>query len=363
MKLAGSSSGSVAAAAFILILTQPAAAQSNGISLYQQINNNVVQNILQDVRDQIRGRRVPLPRARLGFAAGGSDFDNRDPFTVRGFDDPFRALAYATAPQEPPAIASGWLYGANMVGGADRSMTSGTSTETWSVTGAFDVTKIGIFAENDALTFMGAGGDASSHQGGLLNVDTSAPSTSGTLAYLRGGFSADLTSFVGWTRSNVSIAAFAPTVIDSSSVSFTGNLQYRFDFPYSVFIEPGMGMTYSEGHTANFGMKISDTTEVHAGARFGTEMKWMTHTIAPTLSVFAYQVVDSSALGVVGPIIPSSAIGYRGSGKIEVIWTPSFSSYLEIHAIGQASGPSKPIAGYSPTQTTGVQAGLRYTWN
>ncbi|PJG54550.1 hypothetical protein CVM73_15115 [Bradyrhizobium forestalis] len=63
-----------------------------------------------------------------------------------------------------------------------------------SVTGAFDVTRIGIFTGSDALTFMGTGGDAWSHQGGLLNVDTSVPSTSATLAYLNGGFSLDLTS-------------------------------------------------------------------------------------------------------------------------------------------------------------------------
>lgn len=359
MRSLGLSCASAIAAAFLLILAQPAAAQSNGISLYQQINNNVVQNILQNVRDQIRRRRPASSPGRLGFVASEFDFDNRDPFAVRSFDDPFGALAYAKAPQKPPAVVSAWLYGANLVGGADRSITSGTATDTSSVTGAFDVTKIGILAEDDALTFIGTGGDAWSHQGGLLNVDTSAPSTSGTLSYLRGGFSADLTSFVGWTRTNVSIAAFAPTVIDGSSVSFTGNLQYRFDFPYSVFIEPGLGMTYSEGLAANFGTKISNTTELHGGARLGTEMKWMTYTVQPTVSVFAYQITDSTGLGAVGPIIPPSAIGYRGSGKIAVVWNPNFSSYLEVHA----SGLARSVAGYNETGTTGVQVGLRYAWN
>jgi len=354
----------VAAAAFTLIVAQPAAAQSAGISRYQEINNNVVQNILQNVRDQLRRQGVVAPSpGRLGFGAGGSDFDNRDPFAVRGFDDPFRALAYAKAPGGVPAVASGWLYGGNVIGGADRSMTAGIMTDTSSVTGAFDVTKIGVFTGDDALTFIGTGGDSWSHQGGLFTVDTSAPSTSVTVSYLRGGLSADLTSFVGWTRSTLSAPGFAPAVIEGSSIGFTGNVQYRFDFPFSVFIEPGIGMTYSEGYTENFGTKLSDTTEVHGGARFGTEMKWMTYTVQPSVSVFAYQITDSSALGVVGPIIPTSAIGYRGSGKIAVIWSPSFSSYLEVHAIGPAGGPSKPIVGYSTTQTTGLQAGLRYTWN
>ncbi|MBR0783832.1 hypothetical protein [Bradyrhizobium iriomotense] len=358
-----SSVSAAAAAAFLLILAQPAAAQSGGISLYQQINNNAVQNLLQSLRDQIRARRPGSPPTRLPFSAGGSDFDARNPFAVTGFDDRFEALAYAKAPAGTPAVASSWLYGANLIGSGERSMTGGIITDTASVTGAFDVTKIGIFNGNDALTFMGTGGDARSHQGGLLNVDTTVPSTSATLAYLNGGFSLDLTSFVGWTRSALSGPVFVPTVIEGSSVGFTGNVQYRIDLPYSVFIEPGIGMTYSEGYTANFGTKLSDTTEVHAGGRLGTEMKWMTYTVQPAVSLFAYQITDSSALGVVGPIFPSSAIGYRGSGKISVVWSANFSSYLEVHATGQASGPSKPIAAYNTTQTTGVQAGLRYTWN
>ncbi|MBB4381967.1 hypothetical protein SAMN05216573_102466 [Bradyrhizobium sp. Rc3b] len=355
---------SVAAAAFTLMVAQPAAAQSGGISIYQEINNNVVQNILQNVRDQLRRRDIVLPSSgRLAFGVGGSDFDNRDPFAARGVDDPFRALAYAKAPGAVPAVASGWLYSGNLIGGVDRSMTAGIVTDTSSVTGAFDVTKIGIFAGDDALTFIGTGGGSWSHQGGLLTVDTTAPSTSVTVAYLRGGLSADLTSFVGWTRSTLSGSGFAPAVIEGNSLGFTGNVQYRFDFPFSVFIEPGIGMTYSEGYSENFGTKISDTTEVHGGARFGTQMRWMDYTVQPSVSLFAYQITDSSALGVVGPIIPTSAIGYRGSGKIAVVWSPSFTSYIEVHAIGPASGPSKPLAGYSPTQTTGVQAGLRYTWN
>ncbi|MET4044887.1 hypothetical protein ABIC03_006616 [Bradyrhizobium sp. RT6a] len=364
MKFGGICSALTAAAASTWISVHPAAAQSGGISIYQEINNNVVQNILQNVRDQLRRQgAVPPSSGRLGFAATGSDFDNRDPFAFRGAEDARQALAYAKAPSTIPDVVSGWLYGGNLIGGIDRSITAGTVTDTSSVTGAFDVTKIGIFTVDDALTFIGTGGGSWSYQGGLLTVDTSAPSTSITVSYLRGGLSADLTSFVGWTRSTLSAPGFLPAVIEGNSLGSTGNVQYRFDFPFSVFIEPGIGMTYSEGYTKNFGTKISDTTEVHGGARFGTQMKWMDYIIQPSLSLFAYQITDSSALGAVGPVIPSSAIGYRGSGKIAVIWSPSFSSYFEVHAIGQTGGPSIPIAGYSPTQTTGFQGGIRYTWN
>ena len=183
---------------------------------------------------------------------------------------------------------------------------------------------------------------------------------SGTLSYSNGGFSADFTSFASWTRSTVHTVP--PVVADGSLLGYTVNAQYRFDLPFSVFIEPTIGVTYTEGYTANFGVKLSDATEMHGGARFGTEMKWMGYTVQPTLSATVNQTVDSSAVGVVGPILPVSVTGFQGSGKITVIWTPNFSSYVEVHATGM-TGPSKPILGYSTTQTTGAQAGLRYQWN
>ena len=349
---------------FFLILAQPAAAQSArstlqsaGSTLQQDIINGVVQNIIQNVRDQIHARLVSPP-GRLGFNADESDFDNRDPFAVHGSPDPFRALGYAKAPAMAPDPGSAWLYGVNVVGAGDRSVTSGIGTYVSTVTGAFDVTKIGIFTSSDALTFIATGSDSWGHQGGLVSVDTSTPSPSGTLSYSNGGFSADFTGFASWTRTAVSIVPFPAAVMEGSLLGYTGNAQYRFDLPYSVFIEPTIGVTYTEGYTANFGAKISDTTEVHGGARFGTEMKWMGYKVQPTLSASVYQIVDSSAVGVVGSIIPSSMIGFRGSGKVTVIWTPSFSSFLEAHASGM-TGASQSNLAFSTTQTTGAQAGLR----
>jgi len=353
---------------FFLILTRPVAAQSGGSTLQsggsalqQNIINGVVQNIIQSVRDQIHGRRLVSPPGRLGFNADESDFDNLDPFAVHGSSDPSRALGYAKAPVMAPDSGSAWLYGANVVGDGDKSVTSGTSTYVSTATGAFDVTKIGIFTASDSLTFIATGSGSWAHQGGFVSVDSSTPATSGTLSYSNGGFSTDFTGFASWTRSTVSIVAF-PAAIEGSLLGYTGNAQYRFDLPYSVFIEPTLGVTYTEGYTANFGAKISDTTEVHGGARFGTEVKWIGYTVQPTLSASVYQTVDSSAVGVAGPIVPPSVIGFRSSGKVTVIWTPSFSSFLEVHAIGM-TGPSKPILGFSTTQTTGAQAGLRYSWN
>ena len=86
-------------------------------------------------------------------------------------------------------------------------------------------------------------------------------------------------------------------------------------------------------------------------------LTWMGFIIQPTLSGAVFKVVDSSAAAI-GVAVPG-ALGGRGSGKINVIWTPNFSSYLEVHGSGSAGTQNMVIPA---TQTYGAQAGLRYTW-
>jgi hypothetical protein len=364
--------------AFMVLLAammQPAFAQSSGGSnVQQEIINGVVQNIIQSVRDQLQRRRVVPPPGMSRFSGEESDFSNKDPFAAKGVSNPFSALAYAKAPLLASPAPSVWLYGANLIGSGDRSTTFGTETRVETVTGAFDVTKIGVFTTTDALTFIGTGShswsraEASFPVGPSFITDGSIPSTSGTVSYLNGGFSADFTALASWTRNTVNTPLFVAP--DSSSVAYTGNAQYRFDFPYSVWIEPTAGVTYTEVYTANFGTKLADTTEVHGGARIGTEMKWMGYTVQPTLSGSVFKVVDANvALGpFVGPIpaaaVAAGTLGGRGSAKVTVLWTSNFSSYLEFHGSGTANS-SLPPPGFNPpsTSTIGAQAGLRYTWN
>jgi hypothetical protein len=285
-------------------------------------------------------------------------------------------LAYTKSPILAPAPLSVWLYGANLIGSGDRAVTFGTQTRVETVTGAFDVTKIGVFTATDALTFIGTGShswsraEAFAAAAPAIITDASIPSTSATVSYLNGGFSADFTALASWTRNSTNGALLA-AIPDSSSVAYTGNGQYRFDFPYSVWIEPTAGVTYTEVYTANFGTKLADLTEVHGGARIGTEMKWMGYTIQPVLSGAVFRVVDSNITNaLLAGAIPAAApgaglLGGRGSAKITVLWTSNFSSYLEVHGSGTASTKTfQPVAGNpSATDTIGAQAGLRYTWN
>jgi hypothetical protein len=355
----------VAVAALAVLFSfagRPALAQSGGSSIPQEVVNSVVQNIIQNVRDEIMHRRIVPPPGMMRFNGEEAEFNGRDPFAENGVSNPFSALAYAKAPYTkaaPLAAPAAWLYGANLVGSGDRGQTFGTDTSVATVTGALDATKIGIFTATDALTFIATGSQSWSHAfsvGGTY-VDGSIPSTSGTLSYINGGFSADFTTLASWTHNTTNLGG---GVDDSSSVAYTLNGQYRFDFPYTVWIEPTAGVTYTEAYKANFGTKTGDTTEVHAGARSGFETKWMGYTVQPTISGQYFTIVDSNGF-VAGAV--NGAYGVRGSGKITVLWTPQLSSYLEVHGTGTTI-PKPAALGVDPsgTNVVGTQAGLRYTW-
>ncbi|CAN7717688.1 hypothetical protein LJR220_007121 [Bradyrhizobium sp. LjRoot220] len=335
--------------------------QANPV-IEQDVVRNAVQNILWTVRDQIQNRRLtpPAPGA-MRFTGEESEFDNKRPFEQNPARHAFDALGYAKAPAMAAAPLPTWLYGVNAIGAYDETLTAGVVTKATSGTGAFDATKIGIFTASDALTFVVTGSGIWARTFGV-DIDTAAGA--GTVAYTNGGFSADFTTAATWSRAsalNVGIAAPPNT----SSVSYTGNVQYKYDLLYGAYIEPTIGVTYTELYTANFGAKTGDSTELHGGGRIGTEMNWMSFKVQPQLSVAAFRNVDQSGvLAGAGPGLPipvaaatSSGMGYRGAARVNVIWTPNFSSFLDVHGSGIA-GTNTTVA----TQTVGGSAGMRYSW-
>ena len=382
------------AGGFIGLTVQPAAAQSciigNGPSGpifgpcppsssssqsgYGQFQQDIllgnVGSITQGVRDQIHRRLIgsTTPVAPLRFTGEEADFDKSNPFTAMGVTDPFNALAYGKVYTKAPPMApvSQWIYGANLIGSGDQTVTLGSQIGIGTVTGAFDVTKIGIFTSTDALTFIGTGSGSWAHDfsSPLSQWDSETPAVSGTLSYLSGAFSADFTTLASWTSYSSALAGFAPPT-NNSVVSYTGNVQYRFDFPYSVFFEPTGGVTYTDVYSSGFGTEAADYTELHAGGRVGSEMKWMGYTIEPQLSGAVFKIVDYNVdnAAIVPGIIPANpnlGLGARGSAKVTVLWTPQFSSYIEAHA-SSLSGTNTAL-GIASMQTVGGQMGLRYTW-
>ncbi|MGB3864533.1 MAG: hypothetical protein WBA29_02755 [Xanthobacteraceae bacterium] len=364
MKFFKDFAGLLSVGVFSTIMLQPAAAQSSS-DVTQEIINGVVQGIVQNVRDEVRRRGVAQPSGgALRFNGEAYDLDGRDLFAEQRISDPFGALGYAKAPGFVAATPA-WLYGGNLVGSADRASAALVKTNVETVMGAFDVTRIGVFTGTDALTFIGTGGHSWSRATTPsippfpgFALDSSVPSASATVSYLNGSFSADASILASWSRATSNLVG-PGAVTDSTSLAYTFNTQYRFDWPYAVWFEPTVGVTYSESYSANFGLKTGDSTEVHGGVRMGTEMKWMGYKVQPTVSAVAFGIVDSSA-GV------TDVYGIRGSAKMNVLWSQNFSSYLEVHGTAMSQEVAFVAPGFSPgvgVQTIGVQAGLRYTWN
>ena len=335
----------------------------------REIVNNVIQNILQNVRDQIQRRRIEAPPGRFQFTGEDSNFDARNPFAANDPGNPFAALAYAKAPAMAPAPVPTWLFGINGIASGDRTSAVNAEISLVTATGAVDVTKIGVFTATDALTFVATGSGTWSHilgSLGALTMNTSTGTGSGTLAYVNGGFSADFTGTASWTHVDwVALGFVAPP--DSSALSYTGNVQYKYNLPYTFWIEPTIGFTYTEAYTANFGTKLGDATEVHVGGRVGFETKWMGFTIMPSMGGQVYKIVEVNGAGIAGTGVffnGDTGLGARGSAKINVLWTPNFSSFIEAHGSGIAGTKGNSIipGNFVATQTYGGMGGLRYSW-
>lgn len=347
-----------AATAVGLALSCVAAAPAKAQLVEQRIRANIVDSILQDIRDQIQSRRVIAPApGRSRFSAEEADFDNRNPFAAQNADDPFAALAYTKAltkaPPAPPAPV--WLYGVNGIVSYDRTTSIGSLATTTTGVGAVDVTKIGIFTASDALTFLVTGSDSSSHiPTSFQNSNT--PSGSGTLAYLNGGFSTDFTTTASWQSNSSTLLGIAAPA-NSSLLSYTGNAQYKFDIGHSWFVEPTAGAIYTDFYTANFGNLIGGSTEIHGGGRIGGEIMAGGLKLQPSFSAAAFQIISvSGAGGVAAAGLPNVAaqlnqLGARGNSKLDFIWTSNFSSYIEGH-----------LSSVAGTHTAGVSGGVRYTF-
>jgi hypothetical protein len=350
----------IAAAGLATVGATPGRAQS----IQQQVVQGVIENILQDIRDQIQSRQLipPLNPRRYQFTGEESEFNSRDPFNQTA-KDAFGGLAYTKAPPMAPPPPPTWIYGINAVGSIDKSTAGFISTQAVAGTGAFDATKIGIFTASDALTFVLTGTGIWTHTFGL---DTDTGSGAGTIAYTNGGFSADFTAAGSESRSTLLSVGIGAAPPDSSSLSYTGNVQYKYDLPYHFFVEPTAGVTYTQLYSANFGTETGDSTEVHGGARFGSEMDFSGFRVTPQVSAVAFQIVD--ATGALAPGMAAIAgaaagtnesLGVRTSAKINVNWTPHFSSYAEVH---NSYLPPDLTHGVPSLSTTGGQVGLRYTW-
>jgi hypothetical protein len=337
--------------------------QARADSNTDRIIQNVIQNILQNVRDQIQRRELRAnpyvgPNSALRFSG-------EDANTASNTDDPFNALAYNKIPTKaPPMVAPpppAYLYGINLIGSGDESRSSAggftTTTQSAAVTGAVDITKIGIFSAYDAVSVIFTGSGIWSHS---IGVDSTTSVGAGTIAYVNGGFSTDFTVNGNWTSSQLAAVGIAAAP-DSSGVSYSPNVQYKFELGNTWFIEPTVGFTYTETYTGNFDVRTGDSTEVHGGARIGFETVVGGIRVQPQISGAAFSIVSQNGVGgAIGPGglpipgaggTPTGQVGGRGSGKLNFLWTDAFSSYVEAHG-----------SIIENTSAYGASGGLRWTF-
>ena len=333
--------------------------QARADSIADRVIQNVIQNILQDVRDQIQSRQLVAPPSMRRLQFTGDDAGN-----FSASENPFEALAYAKAPytKAPPAPPlPTYMYGLNLVGSGDWSRTAGITTSSAGLTGSADITKIGVFSQTDAFTVVFTGSGIWSDAPGLRS-DTGVGA--GTVAYVNGDFSGDFTIDGTWTRARMIAAGVVTSSTDSTGVSYAPNVHYKIGLGNNWYVEPTAGVTYTQVFTANFGTQTGDSTQVSGGARFGGDTSWNGVRVQPSLTLEAFSIVEqTTSVGAVGPGlppgvagsvgtgVPTGAVGGRASGKLNVLWTPTFSSFFEAHG-----------SAISSTDAYGVSAGLRWTF-
>jgi Autotransporter beta-domain len=188
-------------------------------------------------------------------------------------------------------------------------------------------------------------------------IDSTTSVGAGTIAYVNGGFSTDFTVNGNWTRSSLA----ASGITASSGVSYSPNVQYKFELADAWFVEPTVGVSCTQTFNADFGAQTGDSTEAHGGVRVGTETVWNGVRVQPSISGAPFSIVSQTGgggqIGPGGNPIPGAGgvatgqVGGRGSGKLNFLWTETFSSYVEAHGSG--------IAG---TTAYGAMGGVRWTF-
>jgi len=118
-----------------------------------------------------------------------------------------------------------------------------------------------------------------------------------------------------------------------------GNINYRFDLAHNWWIEPTAGISYTSTRwdtpSKILGMQDGETFRVQAGSRFGTSTVWGKTTVEGSVTGLAYSDVaingGSLAVAVGAPLVPTDQgkVFGQGIGKLNFIWTPQISSYVE----------------------------------
>jgi hypothetical protein len=322
-----------------------------------QVTLGAVNTVITNIRDSIELRR---PRGGNSFAwdpyADNSLVDSKnDPFAkfaTYGESLP-GALGYAKSPiytkAVPTPAPSGVLLAVWGQGFADQE--NRTQTFLGTDVGRMTTTYGGLAGFDAQFSnWLGFGGTyvigvlGGYTQSNVRNADGSTsrvqgPGTGIYSVWTKGGWSIDSVfkvDFFGLDRWQTGLAALT---LGLTNYTYAGDINYRFYLPQNWWIEPTAGISYTSTRwdtpSSILGFQNGEALRVQGGTRIGTSTTWGNTTVEGSLSGLVYSdvVINGGTLAVVlgTPLVPTDQgkVFGQGIGKLNFIWTPQISSYIE----------------------------------
>ena len=297
----------------------------------QQLSFSGIQSILEGRRDQLQGT---LGGSKTASTASG--------YAASDFDETFGALGYANqrsnplafkappAPAAPVSTGPSWAAWAQGLGDWEhRDAASATDfahfTSTYAAQAGVDATWKGLTAADDALVVGLAGSWTDAHvsyDGAATKTRMYGPGIGLYETYVKGGFSADLTTKFDFLRLMIDFGSATPppTLVGLTNAGVSGNIQYKQNLGRDSFVEPTGGFSFTRtmfGYGAEAsGLADSSTLRLQAGARWGSSWTINGVSVEPTLKTLVYSnvIVDggTTATAIAASITPSDQGKVRG---------------------------------------------------
>jgi hypothetical protein len=214
----------------------------------------------------------------------------------------------------------------------------------------------------------------------ILNAHLQGPSAGGYLTYFNGVFSGDLTfraDFLSLSESFTDVLAFTanigvPAVQSAFSgvgstrlINYTtnGNLNYRIPWTMVSWIEPTVGVQYTQSDYATsaaaLGLSNGHLVKVQAGARYGFEYIWGPAKVTTTITGLAYEDVTVSGGFIQNVAFGNNALIINDQGLLRgqgiLAFNLAYTNGISLFAEGDVRG-GKDLFG------AGGKGGIRVTW-
>lgn len=311
----------------VVVVPVPAICPSRNIghiaAAAQQLSFWGINQMLQQKRDQMQS--TPM--------TGGST--SISGYTSSPFDSDGNSLAGANQSQQQNPLASGLFNAASTAAPAnpaigawvqglgdwehDNALSSADAAHanaTYTVQGGIDRTWQSVTHSDDALVTGIVTSWTSAHisyDGTPITLQMSGPGVGIYTQYVRGGFSADLTTKFDFLTLNQDFAGTAPnSSVSVLNAGVSGNTQYKFTGDHNNFVEPtvGFSLTHTGFGSNGLALNLEDayTVRLQAGGRIGTS--WDVGngvTIAANFKALVYgdAVAQGTSIAGAGSLTPA----------------------------------------------------------